>query len=298
MGNKDIEYNLESLLKKIRKYHKSDDLQTIEKAYAYAEEKHQGQVRKSGEPYFIHPIHVAHIIADLELDPQSICAALLHDVVDDTDATYEDIVREFGETIAMLVDGVTKLGKIPTTSKEEQQIENLRKMFFAMTKDIRVIVIKLADRLHNMQTLKYMPEEKQRYIARETLEVYAPLAHRLGMSKIKWELEDIALRYIDPIGYYEIVDNISQKRSERDDFIANIISILEKRLTETLGEKPHIEGRAKHFYSIYRKMVMQNKTMDELYDLFAGRVIVDTVAECYAVLGTVHELFKPIPGRF
>ena len=298
MGNKDIEYNLESLLNKIRKYHKADDLQIIEKAYAYAEEKHQGQVRKSGEPYFIHPIHVAHIIADLELDPQSICAALLHDVVEDTDATYDDIAREFGETIAMLVDGVTKLGKIPTTSKEEQQIENLRKMFFAMTKDIRVIVIKLADRLHNMQTLKYMPEEKQRYIARETLEVYAPLAHRLGMSKIKWELEDIALRYIDPIGYYEIVDNISQKRSERDDFIANIISILEKRLTETLGEKPHIEGRAKHFYSIYRKMFMQNKTMDELYDLFAVRVIVDTVAECYAVLGTVHELFKPIPGRF
>ncbi len=226
MGNKDIEYNLESLLKKIRKYHKADDLQIIEKAYAYAEEKHQGQVRKSGEPYFIHPIHVAHIIADLELDPQSICAALLHDVVEDTDATYDDIVREFGETIAMLVDGVTKLGKIPTTSKEEQQIENLRKMFFAMTKDIRVIVIKLADRLHNMQTLKYMPEEKQRYIARETLEVYAPLAHRLGMSKIKWELEDIALRYIDPIGYYEIVDNISQKRSERDDFIANITKLM------------------------------------------------------------------------
>ena len=292
------EYNLDTLLAKIRRYHKADDLQIVEKAYNYAAEKHKNQVRKSGEPYFTHPIHVAHIIADLELDPQSVCAALLHDVVEDTDATYEDIVREFGETIAMLVDGVTKLGKIPTHSKEEQQIENLRKMFFAMAKDIRVIVIKLADRLHNMQTLKYMPEEKQRTIARETLEVYAPLAHRLGMSKIKWELEDTALRYIDPVAYYEIVDKIAQKRSEREEFIKKIIDILKKRLSETLGIEPHIEGRAKHFYSIYRKMYMQNKTIDELYDLFAVRVIVDTVAECYAVLGTVHELFKPIPGRF
>ena len=292
------EYNLDTLLARIRRYHKADDLQIVEKAYNYAAEKHKDQFRKSGEPYFTHPIHVAHIIADLELDPQSICAALLHDVVEDTDATYDDIAKEFGETIAMLVDGVTKLGKIPTNSKEEQQIENLRKMFFAMAKDIRVIVIKLADRLHNMQTLKYMPEEKQRSIARETLEVYAPLAHRLGMSKIKWELEDTALRYIDPVAYYEIVDKIAQKRSEREEFIKKIIDILKKRLSETLDIEPHIEGRAKHFYSIYRKMYMQNKSIDELYDLFAVRVIVDTVAECYAVLGTVHELFKPIPGRF
>lgn len=298
MGGKDVVCNLESLLEKVKKYSKNDDLHLIEKAYAYSEEKHRGQVRKSGEPYFIHPIHVAHILADLELDPQSICAALLHDVVEDTDTTCKEIENEFGETVAMLVDGVTKLGKIPTTSKEEQQIENLRKMFFAMAKDVRVIIIKLADRLHNMQTLKYMPEEKQRYIARETLEVYAPLAHRLGMSKIKWELEDTALRYIDPIGYYEIVDKISQKRSEREKYIADIISILEKKLTETLGAALHIEGRAKHFYSIYRKMFMQSKSMEELYDLFAVRVIVDTVADCYAVLGAVHELFKPIPGRF
>ncbi len=290
--------DLQSLLDKLSRHHKSDNLQLVEKAYHYAEEKHNGQVRKSGEPYIIHPIHVAHIIADLELDAQSVCAALLHDVVEDTEVAYEDIVKEFGETIAMLVDGVTKLGKIPTSSKEEQQIENLRKMFFAMTKDIRVIVIKLADRLHNMQTLKFMPEEKQRMIARETLEVYAPLAHRLGMSKIKWELEDIALRYIDPVAYYEIVDKIVQKRDEREKYIEDIMEILKERLSETLGITPHIEGRAKHFYSIYRKMFMQNKSIDELYDLFAVRVIVDTVAECYAVLGVVHELFKPIPGRF
>lgn len=291
-------YNLNTLLVKIRKYHKADDLQMVEKAYAYAEKKHNGQLRKSGEPYLTHPVHVAHILAELELDPQSICAALLHDVIEDTEASYDDIAKEFSETVAMLVDGVTKLGKIPTTSKEEQQIENLRKMFFAMTKDIRVIVIKLADRLHNMQTLKFMPEYKQREIARETLEVYAPLAHRLGMSKIKWELEDTALRFIDPVAYYEIVDKISQKRSERENYIKDIMQILTERLSKTLSIEPHIEGRAKHFYSIYRKMFMQNKSIDELYDLFAVRVIVDTVAECYAVLGAVHDLFKPIPGRF
>ncbi len=292
------EKNLDTLLEKIRTYYKSDDLQIVEKAYNYASALHNDQVRHSGEPYFIHPINVAHTIAEMELDLQSICAALLHDVVEDTEATHEDIVAEFGETIAMLVDGVTKLGKIPTHSQEEQQIENLRKMFFAMAKDVRVILIKLADRLHNIQTLKYVREDKQRRIARETLEVYAPLAHRLGMSKIKWELEDTALRYIDPVGYYEIVDKISQKRSERENFISDIQETLKARLSETLDITPHIEGRAKHFYSIYRKMFMQNKTIDELYDLFAVRVIVDSLSECYAVLGTVHELFKPIPGRF
>ncbi len=292
------EYNLDTLLQAIRKYHSNDDLQIVEKAYAYADEKHKEQVRKSGEPYIIHPVHVAHTIANFGLDPQSVCAALLHDVVEDTDTPLEEIEREFSEEIAMLVDGVTKLGKIPTSSKEEQQIENLRKMFFAMAKDIRVVVIKLADRLHNVQTLKYMKEEKQRYIARETLEVYAPLAHRLGMSKIKLQLEDMALRFIDPVAYYEIVDKIAQKRSEREEFIADIIKLIEDKLSEALDAKPHIEGRAKHFYSIYRKMFMQNKSIDELYDLFAVRVIVDTVAECYSVLGAVHEMFKPIPGRF
>ena len=288
---------LETLLDRICQYHKSTDLGLVEKAYYYATEKHKGQLRKSGEPYVTHPTNVAYILAELELDPQSICAALLHDVVEDTSVTREDLIQEFGETINMLVDGVTKLNKIPYTTKEEQQIENLRKMFFAMAKDVRVIVIKLADRLHNMRTLKYQPEEKQREIARETLEVYAPLAHRLGMSKIKWELEDLALRYIDPIGYYEIVDKIAQKREERERYIKDIIDILQEKL-DSINIKAHIEGRAKHFYSIYRKMFMQNKTIDELYDLFAVRVIVDSVADCYSVLGMVHELFKPIPGRF
>ncbi len=288
---------LDTLLKQIRRYHHADDLALVEKAYRFAEEKHEGQKRKSGEPYFTHPAHVAYILTEMELDPQSVCAALLHDVVEDTQVTYEELTKEFGETVTMLVDGVTKLDKIPYTSKEEQQVENLRKMFFAMAKDVRVIVIKLAERLHNMRTLKYQSEEKQREIARETLEVYGPLAHRLGMSKIKWELEDEALRYIDPIAYYEIVDKISQKREERERYIEDIIRILQNKL-ETLDIKSHVEGRAKHFYSIYRKMFIQDKTIDELYDLFAVRVIVDTIADCYSVLGMVHELFKPMPGRF
>lgn len=288
---------LDKLLERIRKYHKGDDLDTVVKAYNYAQTKHEGQMRKSGEPYFTHPAQVAYILAELELDPQSISAALLHDVVEDTEVTEQEMEKEFGETVTLLVDGVTKLDKIPYTSKEDQQVENLRKMFFAMAKDVRVIVIKLADRLHNMRTLRFQREEKQREIARETLEVYAPLAHRLGMSKIKWELEDLSLRYIDPIAYYEIVDKISQKRDEREKYINDIISGLKERL-EKLDIQAHVEGRAKHFYSIYRKMFMQNKTLDELYDLFAVRVIVDTVSDCYSVLGMVHELFKPIPGRF
>ena len=288
---------LNTLIDKIRTYHKSGSLDAVEKAYNYAIAKHEGQVRKSGEPYVTHPINVAFILAELELDPQSIVAALLHDVVEDTETSREDLVAEFGETVTMLVDGVTKLNKIPYTTKEEQQVENLRKMFFAMANDVRVIVIKLADRLHNMRTLKFQPEHKQREIARETLEVYAPLAHRLGMSKIKWELEDLALRFIDPIGYYEIVDKIAQKREEREDYIKDIIELLQNKL-HLLNINSHVEGRAKHFYSIYRKMFMQNKSLDELYDLFAVRVIVDSVADCYSVLGMVHELFKPIPGRF
>lgn len=288
--------SLEKLLDRIRHYHKADDLSLVEKAYRFAEEKHEGQKRKSGEPYFTHPVHVAYSLADLGLDTQSICAALLHDVVEDTETTYEDVTREFGETVTLLVDGVTKLDKIPYTSKEEQQVENLRKMFFAMAKDVRVIVIKLADRLHNMRTLKFQPEAKQREIARETLEVYAPLAHRLGMSKIKWELEDLALRYIDPIAYYEIVDKISQKREEREQYITDIMEVLRNKL-DSLGIEARVEGRAKHFYSIYRKMFIQNKGIDELYDLFAVRVIVNSIADCYSVLGMVHELYKPVPGR-
>ncbi len=288
---------LSTLIDLIRKYNKNGDLSQVEKAYHYAVEHHEGQKRKSGEPFVNHPIQVASIIAEMEFDTESICAALLHDVVEDTEATREDLVREFGETVAMLVDGVTKLAKIPYSSKEEQQVETLRKMFFAMAKDVRVIIIKLADRLHNMRTLRFMKEDRQRAISRETLEVYSPLAHRLGMAKIKMELEDLALRYIDPIGYYEIVDNIAQKREEREQYISEIIDIIKKKLDE-MNIKATAYGRAKHFYSIYRKMFMQNKTIDELYDLFAVRVIVDTVADCYAVLGMVHELYTPMPGRF
>ena len=292
-----MERMLEQLLDKIKKYNPTADLGPVIKAFEYSKAGHEGQLRVSGEPFFIHPVAVANILADMELDISSIAAALLHDIVEDTDATEEDITREFGEVVSLLVAGVTKLGKIPYTSNEEQQIENLRKMFLAMANDVRVIVIKLADRLHNLRTLKSMPEAKQREKARETLEVFAPLAHRLGMSKIKMELEDLSLKYIDPIGYYEIVDKISQKQSEREKYIEDIIALLQTRL-ERLDIESHVEGRAKHFYSIYRKMFMQNKMIDEIYDLFAVRVIVNTDADCYAVLGMVHELFKPIPGRF
>ncbi len=292
-----MEKALENLLQKLKEHNPSADLDPVVKAFEFSKEKHEGQFRVSGEPFFSHPVAVANILADMALDVSSITAALLHDVVEDTDVTEEEIAAEFGETVELLVSGVTKLGKIPYTSNEDQQIENLRKMFLAMANDVRVIVIKLADRLHNLRTLKSMPEPKQREKARETLEVFAPLAHRLGMSKIKMELEDLSLKYIDPIGYYEIVDKISQKQSEREKYIADMISLLNSRL-ETLGIEAHVEGRAKHFYSIYRKMFIQNKSIDEIYDLFAVRVIVNTDADCYAVLGMVHELFKPIPGRF
>ncbi len=292
-----MDHALNNLLSKIKSQNPGNDLGPVKKAFDLAKAKHEGQFRVSGEPFIMHPLAVANILADMGLDTSSVTAALLHDVVEDTDTSEEDIARDFGDTVALLVSGVTKLGKIPYTSNEDQQIENLRKMFLAMAKDVRVIVIKLADRLHNLRTLSSMPEEKQRNKARETLEVFAPLAHRLGMSKIKMELEDLSLKYIDPIGYYEIVDKISQKQSEREEYITNIIALLQSKL-ERLDIESHVEGRAKHFYSIYRKMFIQNKTIDEIYDLFAVRVIVNTDADCYAVLGMVHELFKPIPGRF
>ncbi len=292
-----MQKQLDNLLNKLKNHNPSGNFELVTKAFNFAKEKHEGQMRVSGEPFFMHPVAVANILADMELDTSSVAAALLHDVVEDTDVSDEEIAREFGDTISLLVAGVTKLGKIPYTSNEEQQIENLRKMFFAMAKDVRVIVIKLADRLHNMRTLKSMPEHKQREKARETLEVFAPLAHRLGMSKIKIELEDLSLRYIDPIGYYEIVDKISLKRSEREKYINDIINVFTERLKK-INIDAKVEGRAKHFYSIYRKMFMQNKNLDEIYDLFAVRVIVNTDADCYAVLGMVHEQFMPIPGRF
>ncbi len=287
----------EKLKQTVLAYNPECNEERLARAFDIARSAHEGQVRNTGEPYLIHPLSVAQILAEMELDCDTLVGALLHDVVEDTSMTTGDIAAEFGDGVAMIVDGVTKLGKIQYTTQEEQQVENLRKMFLAMAKDVRVILIKLADRLHNMRTLKYMSEEKQREKARETLEVYAALAHRLGMSKIKWELEDIALRYIDPIAYKEITESIKQKRKEREEYIEDIIKNISGKLEE-LGIRAHMTGRAKHFYSIFRKMFAQNKSIDEIYDLFAVRAIVDSVKDCYAVLGLVHELYLPIPGRF
>lgn len=289
--------DFDSLEKQILSYSPSADLDLIRKAYMFAKEAHSGQHRVSGELFISHPLGVAMILADLELDIPTIAASLLHDVVEDTDYTIEDIEKNFGSEIAILVDGVTKLGKLEFKTKEEQQAENLRKMFFAMAKDIRIILIKLADRLHNMRTLKSMPEEKQREKAMETIDIFAPLAHRLGISKIKWELEDLAFRYLEPEHYYDLVEKVAKKRQERENHINKMIEILNERLLAT-GINAEIQGRPKHFYSIYKKMKDQNKTFEQIYDLTAVRVIVNTVKDCYGALGVVHTLWKPIPGRF
>ncbi|GAA0092385.1 MULTISPECIES: RelA/SpoT family protein [Paraclostridium] len=288
---------LQELIEKIKRYAPNGDLDLIEKAYYYGKKAHEGQLRKSGEPYFIHPIAVANILCDMELDMQTIAAGLLHDVVEDTEFTYEDIKNDFGEEIADLVDGVTKLGQIKYKSKEETQAENLRKMFLAMSKDIRVILIKLADRLHNMRTLKFMPPEKAKAKATETLEIYGGIASRLGIYKVKWELEDIALRYIDSDGYYDLVEKVAKKRSQREAYIERIVHILKEKFDE-VNINCDIYGRPKHFYSIYRKMKNKHKDFEEIYDLMAVRIIVNSVKDCYAVLGMVHTLWKPIPGRF
>ncbi|ADG82070.1 (p)ppGpp synthetase I SpoT/RelA [Thermincola ferriacetica] len=288
---------LDKLLAKIKQYNPQVDEKFIEETYRFAEKAHEGQTRISGEPYIIHPLSVAHILADLELDVVTIAAGLLHDVVEDTDSPLETIEEKFGVEIALLVDGVTKLSRISYKNKMEQQVENLRKMFLAMAKDIRVILIKLADRLHNMRTLKHLAEPKQKEISEETLEIFAPLAHRLGIFKIKWELEDLALRYLEPKKYYELVDGIAQKRAEREEYIARVTQILAEKL-ENVGIKADIQGRPKHFYSIYKKMLEQQKELAEIYDLLAVRVIVDTVKDCYGALGIIHTLWKPIPGRF
>lgn len=285
------------LLKVIEESPVKYDTEKIKRAYELAYNAHKEQKRKSGTPYITHPVAVAGIVVSMQLDTDSVCAALLHDVVEDTSYTTETIKENFGDQVALLVDGVTKLDKISFNSKEERDMINLRKMFLAMTSDIRVIMIKFADRLHNMSTLISMPEDKQREKARETLNIFAPLAHRLGMYKIKWELEDTSLKYLDPIAYYEIVEGINQKRSEREAFIAKIKRDLKEKLNEA-GINCTIDGRPKHFYSIYRKMFTQNKTLDQIYDLFAVRIITDTVSDCYAALGIAHELYKPMPGRF
>ena len=288
----------QELIRSVLKYHPSTDISMIEKAYQVASKAHEGQVRKSGEPYIIHPICVAIILADLELDKESIVAGLLHDVVEDTPMTTEDLAKLFGDEVALLVDGVTKLGQLSySADKVDEQAENLRKMFLAMAKDIRVILIKLADRLHNMRTLKYMKPEKQKEKARETMDIYAPIAQRLGISKVKIELDDLALKYLEPEVYYDLVAQIADKKSVREKFVREIVAEV-KRHMENANIEADVQGRVKHFFSIYKKMVNQDKTLDQIYDLFAVRILVDSVKDCYAALGVIHEMYKPIPGRF
>ena len=288
----------QELISSVRKYHPSADISMIQKAYEVAREAHKDQRRKSGEPYIIHPLCVAIILADLELDKETIVAGLLHDAVEDTWMTYEEVEKEFGSEVALLVDGVTKLGQLNySKDKVELQAENLRKMFLAMAKDIRVILIKLADRLHNMRTLQYMKPEKQLEKARETMDIYAPIAMRLGISKIKVELDDLSLKYLKPEVYYDLVDKIALRKSEREEFVNSIVRQVKQHMDDA-GIKSQVDGRIKHFFSIYKKMVNQDKTIDQIYDLFAVRILVDTVKDCYGALGVIHEMYKPIPGRF
>jgi len=286
------------LISSIHKYHPSEDLTLVNKAYQIARDAHAEQVRKSGEPYIIHPLYVAIILAELEMDKETIVAGLLHDVVEDTVLTDAEITEQFGAEVALLVDGVTKLGQLSyDADKVEVQAENLRKMFLAMAKDIRVIIIKLADRLHNMRTLQYMKPEKQREKARETMDIYAPIAQRLGISKIKIELDDLALKYLEPDAYYNLVKQVAERKSVREEHINSLVSEVSQIILEA-GIRASIMGRAKHFFSIYKKMVNQNKTLDQIYDLFAIRIIVEDVKDCYAALGVIHEHYTPIPGRF
>ena len=288
----------QDLITRVRRYHPSDDISLIERAYKVANDAHKDQARKSGEPYIIHPLCVAIILADLEMDKETIAAGLLHDVVEDTIMTTDQIRAEFGDDVALLVDGVTKLGQLQYQGdKLDLQAENMRKMFLAMAKDIRVIIIKLADRLHNMRTLKHMTPEKQQEKARETMDIYAPIAQRLGIMKVKVELDDLSLKYLQPDVYYDLVDKIAVRKVERERYVQNIVDEVSAHI-ERAGIKAKIDGRVKHFFSIYKKMKNQNKTIDQIYDLFAVRIIVDTVKDCYAALGVIHEMYKPIPGRF
>ena len=293
-----VEVRYEHLEKTIRGYNISADLGQIKAAYEYARKHHGEQMRRDGSPYITHPIQVAQIVAEMRLDSESIIAALLHDCIEDTDSTYEDIAKLFGVTVADIVDGVTKLTRVKYSTMEEEQMENLRKMLFAMSRDIRVILIKIADRLHNMRTMEYQTPEKQKKKAFETMEIYAPIAHRLGMQKVKWELEDLSLKYLDPVAYEDINRSLEAESAQHDQFMSRIQSEINDRLTDLGIVHATVYGRVKHPYSIYRKMYAQEKTMEEVYDLFAFRVLVDTVADCYNVLGVIHDLYKPILGRF
>ena len=288
---------IDMILEAVKRYQPNADTDLIRRAYELADAAHKGQKRVSGEDYIIHPLAVAKILTDLQIDDITISAAILHDVVEDTTHTLDEMRERFGDEVAMLIDGVTKLGRIQYKSKEEQQLESYRKMFLAMAKDIRVIMIKLADRLHNMRTLKYMREDKQKRIARETIEIYAPLANRLGISNVKWELEDLCLRYLDPKAYYDLVESVKQKRQERQAFIDEAHEQIVEKLEEA-HITAEIQGRAKHFYSIYKKMKRDQKDISEIYDLSALRVLVDSVKDCYGVLGIIHAMWKPLPGRF
>lgn len=287
----------QTILDRVKEYDPKADFDLIAKAYNYAVIAHGEQKRKSGEPYIIHPVEVALILTEIEMDSASICAALLHDVIEDTSFDYKNLEQEFGEEIAMLVEGVTKLSRINFKTREEAQAENLRKMFLAMAKDIRVVLIKLADRLHNMRTLNYQPEPKQKQVAQETMDIFAPLAHRLGVFKFKWQLEDLAFLYLQPEMYYEVAQRLKTKRKEREEYVNALIQQIEKGL-EQIGIEGDIAGRPKNIYSIYKKMVKQDKPIDEIYDKIAIRVIVDSVPECYGVLGIIHTMWKPLPGRF
>ena len=291
------EITIQDIISKRKQHSRRVDTKLIMKAYNLANEKHKDQKRHSGEPYIIHPMNVAYILADVGLDDSTICAALLHDVIEDTDVTDQDIRKQFGDEIADMVEGVTKLGTMNFVSVEERQVEDYRKMFLAMGKDIRVIIIKLADRLHNMRTLKFLKRDRQIANAKETMEIYAPLANRLGLYSMKWELEDLSFKYLHPDEYHELVEGINKKREERLQFIEKIMADIRVQL-----KKQHIDaevtGRAKHLYSIYRKMKRDNKTLDQIYDLFALRILVNSVKDCYAALGVVHEMYSPMPGRF
>ena len=296
--NQSPEQLYQELISRVKKYHPSDDISLIEKAYNLAYMAHKNQLRKSGEPYIIHPLSVAIILAELQLDKETIVSGILHDVVEDTVITDEELRIQFGNYVALIVDGVTKLEKIRyNDDKLEYQAENLRKMFLAMAKDIRVIMVKLADRLHNMRTLQYQPAQRQIEIARETMDIYAPLAQRLGISKMKVELDDLSLKYLEPEVYYDLADKIKIRKAEREKLVSDIVEDVSKHI-KNAGIEATIDGRVKHFMSIYRKMLNQDKTLDQIYDLFAVRIIVNTIPDCYAALGVIHEMYKPIPGRF